>query len=100
MELRFESTELESLYCNSNFRSKHWHTTLVRATRRRLQQIKAAPDERTLRNVAGARLEQLKGDRAGTSSVRVDKQYRLILRFITDEQSGRNAVIIDLVDYH
>ena len=100
MELRFEDEALERLAYDTAFRSKRWHPTLVRATRKRLLQIQAAPDERTIRNIAGAHLEQLHGERAGTSSIRVDRQYRLIVRFVTDEHTGRTAVIIELVDYH
>ena len=100
MELRFEDEELERLAYDPAFRPKRWHPTLVRATRKRLQQLNDAPDERTIRNIAGAHLEQLHGERAGTSSIRVDRQYRLIVRFVTDEHTGRTAVIIELVDYH
>lgn len=100
MELQFEDDELERLAYDPSFHSKRWHPNLVRATRKRLQQIKAAPDERTIRNIPGARLEQLQGDRAGTSSVRVDQQYRLILKFVTDDKTGRTAVILELTDYH
>ncbi len=67
MELRFEDEELERLAYDPAFRSKRWHPTLVRATRKRLQQLNDAPDERTIRNIAGAHLEQLHGERAGTS---------------------------------
>ena len=44
-------------------------------------------------------LEQLRGDRLGTSSIRLNKQYRLVIRFETSED-GRIAVVIEMVDYH
>lgn len=43
----------------------------------------------------GLNLHQLKGDRTGFWSVKVDGNYRLIFRY----ENG-NALDVDLVDYH
>ena len=43
--------------------------------------------------------EKLVGDRAGKHSIRLNDQWRLILRVETDE-AGRILVIIAIVDYH
>ena len=45
------------------------------------------------------RLEQLKGNRAGTSSIRLNDQFRLIIKFETDD-GGRMVIVIEMVDYH
>ncbi len=41
------------------------------------------------------RLEQLKGDREGVWSVRVNDQWRVCFRF-----EGGNAYDVEIVDYH
>ena len=60
---------------------------------------RVAEDERDLRALRSLHLEQLKGDRAGTSSIRLNKQFRLILKFATDND-GRVVIVIEMVDYH
>ncbi|MCG7296685.1 type II toxin-antitoxin system RelE/ParE family toxin [Corynebacterium afermentans] len=39
------------------------------------------------------------GDCLGTSSIRLNKQYRLVIRFETSED-GRITVVVEMVDYH
>jgi proteic killer suppression protein len=46
----------------------------------------------------GLRMERLKGDRQGQSSMRLNDQYRLILTFRTE--GDRVAVLLEVVDYH
>lgn len=99
MQLRFEDAELERLAYEAEFRVRRWSTDLTRAYRRVIQIISSAEDERDLRSLKGLRLEKLKGTRAGTSSVRINDQYRLVLRFETDA-NNKIAIIIEAVDYH
>ena len=76
-----------------------YHPTVVRAFRLRMQQIRAASDERDLRLHRSLRVEKLKGDRAHQHSMRLNDQMRLILEF-----EGRGAkkavVIVGIEDYH
>lgn len=62
--------------------------------RRILAQIAAAtrPDDL---NLPGYRFHELKGDRAGTYAVRATGNYR-----VTFAWDGRDAVDVDLEDYH
>lgn len=99
MRLEFEDEELELLAFEPDFRTKRWSQDVTRAYRRVLNLISSAPNEQDLRQFKGLRLEKLKGKRAGTSSVRINDQYRLVLRFSTDDD-GRVAVVIEAVDYH
>jgi toxin HigB-1 len=46
----------------------------------RLNRIKAAVDQRDLRALKGNRFEKLKGDRAGTYSIRINDQWRITFR--------------------
>ncbi|APG17413.1 hypothetical protein Y71_17815 [Kosakonia radicincitans DSM 16656] len=54
------------------------HTTLAR----KLDIINAATSHRDLRSPPGNRYEELSGKLLGYSSIRVNKQYRLIFRWV------------------
>lgn len=66
---------------------------------RQTQVIRAAPDERDFYQLKGLGFEKLRGDRAHQRSIRLDKQWRLILEF---EGSAPNKVVrlIGIEDYH
>lgn len=44
-------------------------------------------------------LEKLRGDRAGQSSLRLDRQFRLIVSLERDDD-GAVIVVISIEDYH
>jgi proteic killer suppression protein len=99
VRFEFEDEELEHLAFEPDFRIRRWSQDVTHAYRRVINLISSASSEHDLRQFKGLRLEKLKGKRAGTSSVRINDQYRLVLRFQTDDD-GRLAVIIEAVDYH
>ncbi|WP_425338159.1 type II toxin-antitoxin system RelE/ParE family toxin [Corynebacterium coyleae] len=99
MRIRFEDKILKRLAEDSSFQPKRWSSELVRAYRRKIQVLANASDERDLRALKSLRLEQLRGNRVGTSSIRLNKQFRLVIRFETDEDR-RIVVVIEMVDYH
>jgi proteic killer suppression protein len=74
--------------------SRHWAAILAAATRK-LDQIEAAMAVRDLRGPPGNRLEQLKGDRDGQHSIRINKQYRICFVWKTD-----GAHEVEITDYH
>lgn len=63
--------------------------------RRKLDMVNAAHSLGDLRAPPGNRLEALRGDRAGSSSIRVNDQYRITFRF----EDG-NAYDVICEDYH
>jgi proteic killer suppression protein len=65
----------------------------------RLQFIRAALDERPFYEMKSLHYEKLKGDRAGQRSMRLNKQWRLILRIAEDDR-GKQVVVIEIADYH
>lgn len=99
LRILFDDDELQRMANDPNFKSKRWSSDLVKAYRKKIQILTSATDERDLRALKSLHLEQLKGNRIGTSSIRLNKQYRLILQFKSDE-SGRTVIVIELVDYH
>ena len=63
--------------------------------RRKLRILWAAPSLETLKVPPGNRLEQLKGDRAGQWSIRINNQYRICFKW-----KDGNAHEVEIVDYH
>lgn len=99
MRIVFEDDTLRQLSEDPDFKPKKWGRDVILAYRKKIQLVTAAQDERDLRAIKSLHLEKLEGDRVGTSSIRLNDKYRLILRFTTDN-TGRTAVVLELVDYH
>ncbi|MGV0633256.1 type II toxin-antitoxin system RelE/ParE family toxin [Mycolicibacillus trivialis] len=80
-----------------------WHEQYVKSLDRRIQRavlrklelIHAAADVEDLRIPPGNRLEQLKGDRKGQYSVRVNDQWRIC--FVWRDGGAHD---VEFVDYH
>lgn len=68
---------------------------LVRVALRKLTMLNRATSPDDLRHPPGNRLEELKGDRAGQSSVRINEQYRVCFTWTDEGPAG-----VEIVDYH
>lgn len=71
---------------------------VARAFRRRMQFIRAALDERAFYAMKSLHYEKLKGGRSHERSMRLNDQWRLILRIETAGE--RTVVVIGIEDYH
>lgn len=69
--------------------------TVQRAVLRKLELLHAAREVQDLRIPPGNRLEQLRGDRKGQLSIRVNDQWRIC--FIWKDEGAED---VELVDYH
>lgn len=97
MEVRFENDELDRLEVEAG--SGRFAEAIVKAYRKRMQQIRAASSIQDFYSLKSLHFEKLKGDMAGQWSMRLNDQWRLIMKFI--EKCGRTeAVICDITDYH
>lgn len=99
MRVVYEDDDLRRLAEDASFAPRRWGSDIIRAYRKKIQLLYAATDERDLYAMRSLRLEQLKGNRAGTSSIRLNDQFRLIIKFETDD-AGRTVIVIEMVDYH
>jgi proteic killer suppression protein len=99
LRLVFVDDDLRRLYAERGFHLKRFGPDLVRAYRKQVGLLASVSGEGELRNFKGARLEKLRGDRAGQHSIRLNDQWRLILQFRTDDD-GKSVVVIEIVDYH
>ncbi|MFZ2318502.1 MAG: type II toxin-antitoxin system RelE/ParE family toxin [Pseudomonas sp.] len=92
MIVSFKCGETQSLFETGD--SRRWNSVLRVATRKLLM-LHAATELRDLRSPPGNRLEQLLGNRAGQSSIRINDQWRIC--FVWTEAGPRD---VEIVDYH
>ena len=64
-----------------------------------MQLIRAAVDIRAFYALKSLHFEKLKGDREGQYSMRLNEQWRLIVR-LAQKPDGTTIVIVSIVDYH
>lgn len=72
---------------------------VIKSARRKLTVLRAAIDDRSLRNWKSLHYEKLKGDREGQRSIRLNDQYRMV--FELDEKTEPQTItILAIEDYH
>ena len=98
MEVEFDNEDLRQLADDATHDSS-FSRAVVNAYRRRIQFIRAASDERDLYAMRSLRFEKLRGKRVPQRSMRLNDQWRLILKVISSKP--KNTVrIIAIEDYH
>lgn len=98
MEIRFKGRALERLYGDAGYVGG-FPAGVVKAYRKRVQFIRAAPSEQVFYAMKSLHYEKLKGKRAHQHSMRLNDQYRLILEYDGDGAT-RVAVLVAIEDYH
>jgi proteic killer suppression protein len=98
MDVEFANQELDRLETDLDFNAG-FSQAVVRAFRKRMQLIRAAIDERAFHQLRSLRFEKLKGDRSHQHSMRLNRQWRLVVEL---QKRGRATVvvIVDIEDYH
>jgi proteic killer suppression protein len=76
-----------------------WSEAVVRGFRKVLQVLQAAADERDLYQMKSLHYEKLKGDRAHQRSLRINRQWRLIVE-LHGEGPTKAIVVVAIEDYH
>jgi proteic killer suppression protein len=72
---------------------------VIKSARRKLTTIRAAPDDRTLRNWKSLHYEKLKGDREGQRSIRLNDQFRMVLT-LDEKTTPPTVTVLAIEDYH
>lgn len=98
MEVAFEDDNLHRLETDAKFDAGH-SSAIVKAFRKRMQTIRAAPDERDFYALRSLNFERLKGDRSHQYSMRLNDQWRLIVG-LHGEAPNKTVVVISIEDYH
>ena len=100
MRFIFASKKLELLYTD-RVGATRYPPEVVDAFFEKMFVIQSARDENDVRTIKSLHFEKLQGERGlrGKRSIRLNRQFRLILRLETDEQ-GKLVCIISIEDYH
>lgn len=88
----FKGAEAEALFAGKRVPR---FVNIRAVAERKLQMLHRAAKLDDLRIPPNNRLEALKGNRAGTYSIRINDQWRLCFRF-----EGGHAFDVEIVDYH
>jgi proteic killer suppression protein len=89
----FADSETERVW--KGYRSRKLPPEIQQVARRKLTQLEAAERPDDMRVPRGNRFEELKGNRKGTYSVRINDQWRITFRW-----SGGDAHDVRIEDYH
>jgi toxin HigB-1 len=98
LEVRFQDASLDKLETDASA-TGGYPASVVRAFRKRMQFIRAAPDERVFYQWKSLHFEKLKGDRSHQHSIRLNDQWRLIIEF-EGEAPNKIILIVGIEDYH
>ena len=98
MDTEYNDDSLKQLASDPKF-DAGFGRDVIKAYRKRIQVISAAPDERDIYALKSLHFEKLQGKREGQYSMRLNDQWRLILKLKAREQ-GKTVVVISIEDYH
>lgn len=98
MDVTFRDHSLDRLETDTAF-SAGFSDAIVKAYRKRMQQIRAATDERLFYAHRSFRFEKLLGDREGQYSMRLNDQWRLIIE-LHGNAPRKSVHVVEIVDYH
>ena len=98
MEVDFDDEDLRRLAYDPSF-DMGLDRGVVKAYRMRVQAIDAAMDERAFYALTSWHFEKLKGNLIGKFSIRLNKQWRLLIK-LDKKDSGKTVVVISICDYH
>lgn len=98
MEVDYKDKKLGLLETDQAHETK-LPVSVINSYRRKVIQLKAAPDERTLRNLKGLHYEKLKGNREGQRSIRLNDAWRAI--FTVDQTLNPPRIeILELTNHY
>jgi proteic killer suppression protein len=89
----FDDKETERVW--SGERSRKLPPDIQQTARRKMRALNRVPAPHQLAIPRGNRLEELKGDRKGTYSIRINDQWRITFRFVDGD-----AYDVRIEDYH
>lgn|SRR5487761_240453 len=98
MDVGFASDSLDRLETDAGYNAS-FGDAVVKAYRKRMQQIRAATDERIFYALKSLHFEKLEGNRTGQHSMRLNDQWRLIIK-LTGEAPKKIVHVIEITDYH
>ena len=98
MDVHFSDPKLADVETDNAAKTK-LPVAVIKSVRRKLTVLRAATDERTLREWKSLHYEKLHGDMEGYRSIRVNDKYRIVLQIDT-EANPNVLTIFSIEDYH
>lgn len=98
MEVVFADSELELIETEDAGKTR-LPVAVIKSARRKLTVLRAAPDDRSLRNWKSLHYEKLRGDRDGQRSIRLNDQYRMVLT-LDETTTPPTVTVLAIEDYH
>ena len=98
MEVRHDDDDLRRMECDPDYFTGR-DRAFVRAFRKLLNLLRQVKNEAELYAFRSVRFEKLKGSRAHQRSLRINKQWRLIVE-IEKRETGNVIVVKKTEDYH
>jgi toxin HigB-1 len=98
VEVEFADDDLDRLEADRKF-TEGFGPDIVKAFRKAMQAIRSAVDERDFYNLKSLHFEKLEGARAHQRSIRINKQWRLVLE-LKGEARNKTVRVVGIEDYH
>ena len=99
MRIRFEDDDLRRLHEEHDFVLPRLGPEVTRAFRKKVAYLEEAESEADLRHYKALHYEKLRGGRSGQRSIRLNRQWRLILRAEADAD-GRLLIVVEVVNHY
>ena len=99
MRIRFEDDDLRRLHEEHDFVLPRLGPEVTRAFRKKVAYLEEAESEADLRHYKALHYEKLRGGRSGQRSIRLNRQWRLILRVEADAD-GRMLIVVEVVNHY
>ena len=98
MEISFNNQLLRDLYVGNKITDKEFRSNpaLIKQYIKTVKKLESVNKVEQLFQFAGLNYEKLKGNLAGYSSVRINKQYRLIFEEINNKNEPFEVVLFQL----
>jgi toxin HigB-1 len=98
MEVDFDDERLDRLETDRGY-DAGFGREVVKGFRKLMQIIRAAPDERDFYALKGLHFEKLEGDRSHERSMKINKQWRLIVE-MRGSNPNKRVLVKSIEDYH
>ena len=99
MRIRFEDDDLRRLHEEHDFVLPRLGPEVIRAFRKKVAYLEEAESEADLRHYKALHYEKLRGGRSGQRSIRLNRQWRLILRVEADAD-GSLLIVVEVVNHY
>lgn len=96
MQFRFADEILQRLYTDAHY-TAHYGVNIVKAFRKVVGLVKDALDERDFYKLKSLHYEKLRGKRSHQRSMRLNRQFRLIVEL---EGHGNKTVVVIGIEKH